>query len=104
MLRLKNHRRDVLIYAVRRSILSFAIATLVLLMAHVAFAQNINQKSEGDCSPNIVGGGNVTVVCPEGEAIRARIPGDAEIIAALDFINRGNMKLAAEFAEKALAI
>lgn len=70
----------------------------------VVIAQNVNQKSEGDCSPNIIGGGNVTVVCPEGESIRPRGPGDAEMIAAMDFINRGNMRLAAQFAEKALSI
>ena len=68
-----------------------------------AIAQSINQRSEGDCSPNIVGG-NVTVICPEGDTIRARVPGDEEMIAALSFINRGNMKFAAEFAEKALSI
>ncbi len=85
---------------------ALACLTIVLVSSvDVALAQNsITQKSEGDCSPNIIAGRNVTVVCPEGDSIRPRGPGDEEMVAALDFINRGNMRLAAQFAEKALSI
>jgi hypothetical protein len=44
--------------------------TFLILMAagqpDFASAQNLDQRSNGNCSPNINAGGSVTVVCPKG--------------------------------------
>jgi hypothetical protein len=40
------------------------IGALVLQMSVATAQSGNNQTSRGNCSPNIIGGGNVTVVCP----------------------------------------
>lgn len=46
-----------------RGIAALLFLTCVL-RADFANAQGINQRSNGNCSPNISAGGDVTVVCP----------------------------------------
>lgn len=88
-----------------RGVLSCLIVVLVL-HTDAAIGQSINQRSEGDCSQNIVGGQNISLFlnCSQDGTIRPRGPGDAEMIAALDFIDRGNLRLAAQYSETALKI
>jgi hypothetical protein len=59
-----------------RGMLSCFVVTIVL-QTNIAMAQSgANQNSAGDCSPNIIGGGNVTVVCPPNRGGDTQLPCD----------------------------
>jgi hypothetical protein len=56
-----------------RQTLAYLIVAFVS-QSDIAIAQNVNQNSQGGCSPNISAGGNVTVVCPNNPSPRPSSP------------------------------